>query len=82
VVHAAERHAIARIVVVALLTLDDVRGIDGTASFWCQYLGFHLRAVRPGVVDRSRRMIKPSISERGAFGIPLRDELELGLPLG
>jgi len=47
-----------------------------------QRLGFRLVALRPGAVDVARRTIKPSIPEFGADGLPLRDELELGLALG
>jgi hypothetical protein len=32
--------------------------------------------VRPGAVDKSRSL-KPSISLIGAYGIPIRDEIEL-----
>mgnify|MGYP007009055972 CR=1 FL=1 len=35
----------------------------------------------PGGVDASRRDLKPGISLIGEYGIPLRDELELELPL-
>ena len=45
-----------------------------------QRRGFVLTALRPGAVAESR-VLKPSISAVGAFGIPLRDELELELPL-
>jgi len=38
-----------------------------------------LCALRAGAVDDSRRRLKPSISLTGAYGIPLRDELELEL---
>ncbi|MCX6556890.1 MAG: GNAT family N-acetyltransferase [Candidatus Aminicenantes bacterium] len=38
--------------------------------------GFRLVAVHPGAVDRARRL-KPSIPEKGDFGIPIHDELEL-----
>jgi GNAT superfamily N-acetyltransferase len=41
-----------------------------------QRRGFRLVAVRPGGVDASRRL-KPEIPLTGAYGIPLRDELEL-----
>lgn len=46
-----------------------------------QRRGFVLSALRPGAVDRAREQLKPRISELGAFGIPLRDELELELRL-
>jgi ribosomal protein S18 acetylase RimI-like enzyme len=42
-----------------------------------QRRGFVLSALRPGAVDEARRRLKPQISGTGAFGIPLRDELEL-----
>jgi GNAT superfamily N-acetyltransferase len=44
-----------------------------------QRRGFRLRAVRADAVDEARRTIKPAIPEIGAYGIPLRDELELVL---
>jgi ribosomal protein S18 acetylase RimI-like enzyme len=46
-----------------------------------QRRGFVLSALRPGAVDEARRHLKPGIPETGAFGIPLRDELELELRL-
>lgn len=46
-----------------------------------QRRGFRLCALRPGAVDEARRRLKPRISQCGAFGIPLRDELELELVL-
>jgi ribosomal protein S18 acetylase RimI-like enzyme len=46
-----------------------------------QRRGFRLSALRPGSVDRARRLLKPQISTVGAFGIPLRDELQLELRL-
>jgi len=42
-----------------------------------QRRGFVLAALRPGAVQDSRRRLKPTISETGAYGIPLRDEIEL-----
>jgi hypothetical protein len=33
--------------------------------------------VHAGAVEQSRKRIKPEIPETGAYGIPLRDELEL-----
>ena len=44
-----------------------------------QRRGFSLCALRAGAVDDSRRRLKPSISLTGAYGIPLRDELEFEL---
>jgi ribosomal protein S18 acetylase RimI-like enzyme len=42
-----------------------------------QRRGFALSAVRPGAIDEARGRLKPQISRVGAFGIPLRDEIEL-----
>ena len=41
-----------------------------------QRRGFCLVRVHGGAVDRSRASLKPEIP-RGAYGIPLRDEIEL-----
>jgi GNAT superfamily N-acetyltransferase len=42
-----------------------------------QRRGFCLVRVHRGAVDRSRADLKPEISPTGAYGIPLRDEIEL-----
>ena len=42
-----------------------------------QRRGFCLVRVHRGAVDRSRATLKPEISPAGAYGIPLRDEIEL-----
>jgi ribosomal protein S18 acetylase RimI-like enzyme len=42
-----------------------------------QRRGFRLVELRPGALDEARRTLKPQISETGAYGIPIRDELEL-----
>ena len=42
-----------------------------------QRRGFCLARVHPGAVDRSRASLKPEIPAVGAYGIPLRDEIEL-----
>ncbi len=42
-----------------------------------QRRGFCLVAVPRGAVDRSRGRLKPEIPPVGAYGIPLRDEIEL-----
>jgi len=42
-----------------------------------QKLGYRLSVLRSGAVEELRRTIKPSITETGADGIPIRDELEL-----
>jgi ribosomal protein S18 acetylase RimI-like enzyme len=44
-----------------------------------QRRGFRLRAVRSGAVDDARRRLKPTLPALGAYGIPMRDELELEL---
>jgi GNAT superfamily N-acetyltransferase len=41
-----------------------------------QRRGFCLARVHRGAVDRSRASLKPEIPPAGAYGIPLRDELE------
>jgi GNAT superfamily N-acetyltransferase len=46
-----------------------------------QRRGFRLTTVRPGAVDASRVTLKPEIPTSGAYGIPLRDELELEMQL-
>ncbi len=45
-----------------------------------QKRGFVLSKLRPGAVDRSRK-VKPSIPLTGMHGIPLRDEIELEMKL-
>jgi GNAT superfamily N-acetyltransferase len=42
-----------------------------------QRRGFRLVTVHHGAVDRSRASLKPEIPQLGAYGIPLRDEIEL-----
>src|SRR5690242_17907188 len=42
-----------------------------------QRRGFCLVRVHRGAVDRSRATLKPEIPSAGAYGIPLRDEIEL-----
>jgi GNAT superfamily N-acetyltransferase len=42
-----------------------------------QRRGFCLVRVHRGAVDRSRASLKPEIPVVGAYGIPLRDEIEL-----
>ena len=41
-----------------------------------QRRGCRILTVRPGAVDAARRL-KPSIPEVGAYGIPIRDEIDL-----
>jgi len=45
-----------------------------------QRRGFRLAELRPGAVDRSRQE-KPEIPTVGSYGIPLRDEIDLTLPV-
>ncbi|MGH9227510.1 MAG: GNAT family N-acetyltransferase [Acidimicrobiales bacterium] len=42
-----------------------------------QRRGFRITEIRPGAVDEARRTLKPSISDVGGFGIPIRDEIVL-----
>ena len=44
--------------------------------------GWQITAIFPGAVDRTRQTLKPNISPIGENGIPLRDEIELDMPLG
>jgi ribosomal protein S18 acetylase RimI-like enzyme len=46
-----------------------------------QRRAFVLAVLRPGAVDEARRRLKPGIGPIGAYGIPIRDELELELRL-
>jgi ribosomal protein S18 acetylase RimI-like enzyme len=69
--------------------VDEVRGCERIwlvttndnldALRFYQRRGFVLAALRPGAVDLARERLKPQISRTGAYGIPLRDELELEL---
>jgi ribosomal protein S18 acetylase RimI-like enzyme len=45
-----------------------------------QRRGFRLTELRTGALAESRRL-KPEIPEVGSYGIPMRDELDLELPL-
>ena len=58
-----------------ITTNDNLRALR-----FYQRRGFHLVAVHPNALARSREL-KPSIPEIGLDGIPLRDELELELSL-
>jgi GNAT superfamily N-acetyltransferase len=57
-------------------TNDNLRAL----SFYVKR-GFRLVRVDLGAVDRARRL-KPSIPLVGEHGIPMRDELELEMPMG
>ena len=46
-----------------------------------QHRGFQLFALHAGVVVEARRRLKPDLPATGAYDIPLRDELDLELPL-
>jgi len=77
--------------------VDAVRGIAaraGCRTLWVlttndnvdalrfyQRRGFRMSALRPGAVDESRQTLKPQIPLTGSYGIPLRDEIELSLPV-
>jgi hypothetical protein len=60
-----------------LVTTND--NVDALRFY--QRRGLRLARLRPGAVDRSREELKPEISTSGAYGIPLRDELELEIDL-
>jgi GNAT superfamily N-acetyltransferase len=66
----AARHGCARLWVIT--TNDNVDALR-----FYQRRGFRLAAVHRGAVDDSRSRLKPDIPVVGAYGIPLRDELEL-----
>jgi GNAT superfamily N-acetyltransferase len=59
-----------------LITTNDNLG----ALRFYQKVGFVLFAVHPNALEISRRL-KPSIPSVGIGGIPLRDEIELEMPL-
>ena len=60
-----------------LITTND--NVDALRFY--QRRGFRLAALHAGAVDDSRAQLKPEIPPLGAYGIPLRDELELVLQL-
>jgi GNAT superfamily N-acetyltransferase len=66
----ARRHGCARLWVIT--TNDNVDALR-----FYQRRGFCLVRVHRGAVDRSRAILKPEIPPVGAYGIPLRDEIEL-----
>jgi ribosomal protein S18 acetylase RimI-like enzyme len=61
---------------IRLTTTND--NIDALRFY--QRRGFRLAELRPGAVDRAR-LEKPEIPRIGDYGIPLRDEMDLRLPL-
>lgn len=56
-----------------LITTND--NVDALRFY--QRRGFRLATLHKGAVDRSRARLKPEIPEVGAYGIRLRDEIEL-----
>jgi GNAT superfamily N-acetyltransferase len=60
-----------------LVTTND--NVDALRFY--QRRGFALTALRPHAVTRSRQALKPEIPATGAYGIELRDELELAKEL-
>jgi len=69
----ARRHECTRLWVIT--TNDNVDALR-----FYQRRGFCLVRVHRGAVDRSRASLKPEIPAVGAYGIPLRDEIELEKP--
>jgi GNAT superfamily N-acetyltransferase len=68
--HLARRQGCTRLWVIT--TNDNVDALR-----FYQRRGFCLVRVHRGAVDRSRASLKPEIPPVGAYGIPLRDEIEL-----
>jgi len=76
---------------VGTLLLDALRAhVEGRRRVWLittndnldalrfyQRRGFRLAALYPGAVDEARMQLKPGIPSVGAYGIALRDEIEL-----
>jgi GNAT superfamily N-acetyltransferase len=60
-----------------LVTTND--NVD--ALRWYQRRGFVLAAIRRDAVTEARRTLKPEIPLIGRDGIPIRDELDLELPM-
>ena len=63
-------------VVLRAVTTNDNR----TAQAFYAALGFHVREVRPGAVNESRK-VKPSIAVTSVDGTPITDEIEYELDL-
>ena len=57
-------------------TNDNLRALELYQRWGMEIVAFHRHAV-----TEARRNLKPSIAERGAFGIPIAHELELELRL-
>ena len=60
-----------------LVTTND--NVDALRFY--QRRGLRISGLRIGAVDESRARLKPEIPEIGAYGIPLRDEIELSKDL-
>ena len=60
-----------------LVTTND--NVDALRFY--QRRGLRISGLRIGAVDESRARLKPQIPEIGAYGIPLRDEIELSKEL-
>jgi ribosomal protein S18 acetylase RimI-like enzyme len=73
ILNAIDMHPVER---VWLVTTND--NIDALRFY--QKRGWRLAALHAGAIAESRRL-KPSIPETGAYGIPIRDEIELEYPL-
>ena len=66
----AAEHGCARL---WLITTND--NVDALRFY--QHRGFQLAAIHRHAVDESRGKLKPEIPVTGAYGIPVRDEIEL-----
>lgn len=60
----------------AVVTTND--NLDALRFY--QSRGFALFELRPGAVDQARAL-KPGIAPTGNYGLPIRDEIELRMPL-
>ena len=70
VAHLAAGHGCARLWLIS--TNDNVDALR-----FYQRRGFQLAPIHPRAVDDSRSRLKPEIPVAGAYGIPMRDEIEL-----
>ena len=61
-----------------VVTTDD--NVDALRFY--QRRGFRLAELRPGAVAEARQSLKPEIPLTGAYGIELRDEIELEMHVG
>lgn len=60
-----------------LITTND--NLDAL-RFW-QKRGFFISKAYPSAIDKVSRKLKPQIPKIGAFGIPIRDEIELEMKI-